>query len=559
MTIDIRERKPVSAVFVDVENMAVEREVGIVDFDIGRVMARIAELTRPIVRKAYADWFRLRRFRDVFLRAGFDQVQTTYINRSKNGLDMQMCVDAMEVTLLTREVEVIFLVTADSDFAALARALRRHGRHVYAIGWSEKSNEIFRAHCDEFIPYEQLAQAAAEEPAPTVRRSGARAAAATRPTAPAAASPARKARDKGADDGRALADLDGAIAQAVVRYGAGQSISARQFSSAMRAGVPGFDPRRFGFSTMTALVHAHPLLSRDPQSPGTSLTIVLPQRIDLAALLEQAAEPAAAVQRLAEAPVGFLGREQQYAVLEALHEVYVKDEAGFRRADVVAQVAERLPDLKPEDIERIDRLVWEAHVFQVEDRSGGSDALRWTVRLSARYQDVEALRFEHDKRLIAEAMAAGIVLRARDWARVLDGDEVEVVDFADILLELGFVDPDLAEGGDADATPENADADQSDAEEQDPVLDADDGTAGDHAGDEEGDQDAGEALASEADDVAADERSDVSFGFASLFGDDGAAPAADREADRPAEAVSAAPEEEGGPGGEPEEPAADRA
>ncbi len=317
MTEDGLARRPVSAVFVDVENMAVHGSAGLIDFDVGRIMDRVGGMSRPIVRRAYADWAKLRTFRGSLLRYAFDQVQTTYVNLSKNTLDMQLCVDAVETVLLTPSIEVVFLVTSDSDYSPLARTLRKHGRQIIAIGWRDKSNEIFRAHCDEFIDYESLTGGAGSHVEPTAaamkpaghpdRRTPRHAQRRAIPQHAGAdhAMPllhdpryddeaGREAAEGAADTGliatlgagrathdlapsRRLREIDASILRLVDEFGPGTPMLAAQFIKAVRREHPGFTPIAFGFRTLTEFVEAHPLLRRD-HGRGLNFSVILPDR-----------------------------------------------------------------------------------------------------------------------------------------------------------------------------------------------------------------------------------------------------------------------------------------
>lgn len=149
--------RPAVAVFVDLENMAWSPDGGAATFDPGRLMAFLERSTRPVLRKVYADWSRMRDFRTVFLRHGFEQVQCTYVNATKNALDMQLAVEALEAAMEARgALEAVVLVTADSDFGPLARTLRRRGVAVIGVGWAAKAADLYRAQCDRFIDYETL-------------------------------------------------------------------------------------------------------------------------------------------------------------------------------------------------------------------------------------------------------------------------------------------------------------------------------------------------------------------------------------------------------------------
>jgi hypothetical protein len=157
--------RPRVGVFVDLENMAWSPDSANVTFDIARVMAFLERTARPTVRRVYADWSRMRDFRVGLLRAGFEQVQCTYVNATKNALDMQLAVDALEAGL-DGGLDAVALVTADSDFGPLARTLRRRGLSVIGIGWAEKAADLYRAQCDVFVDYETLISDRPRRPAP---------------------------------------------------------------------------------------------------------------------------------------------------------------------------------------------------------------------------------------------------------------------------------------------------------------------------------------------------------------------------------------------------------
>lgn len=470
---------PLSAIFVDVENMTVDRDQGIVGFDIDRVMDHVSKDTRPIVRKAYADWSRLRWFREGFLRAGFDQVQTTYVNRSKNTLDMQMCVDALESALLGPEIATVVLVTSDSDFSPLTRTLRRHGKHVIGVGWEAKVNGIFRSHCDLFVPYESLPGDRAKSifsqgggrrtpgparPAPAQRESEAldfddprdASQPAAEPVAQPASSPkppevagSPEDRSSGARTGRggrparpkrALEELNGIVARLVASRGAGVAMPVSQFGLALRQMGLRLTPAAYGFRRMTDLIAAHPLMETQTSAGGGTI-VQLPRKFPLSALAALDDRTAVA-DWLKSVPVRWQGPEIQGRALNALHRAWFADPAPTDRATAVAAAAEAVGDIPAEAVGAVEQVLWEAKVYAVEDRSNGGDPMIWHVKLKEAYADPEVLQYAHDARILSATMANGLFLQAGDWAMLIDGDDAATEDFADMLDELGFTDGD---------------------------------------------------------------------------------------------------------------------
>ena len=314
MTDPAADTRPLAAVFVDAENMAVDGAQGVVDFDVSRLTAYIASRWRPVICRAYADWAKLRTLRTDFLRHAFDQVQTTYMNLTKNSLDMQMCVDALETGLLSADIGVIVLVTADSDFSALARTLRRHRRVVIGIGRRGKASEIFRAHCDEFVDYDALPPDPTKLPRrearprrrPPSQRSAPRPSPAARPRvepstflhdprfddadgpapddtdaqgfgeAPPIA-PAANTQETPTEDtrSRSLDEIDDAITEVAENREPGRRLYAAQLMRALRKADPDFRLEDFGIRTMTEFVNRHPRLTRDPRSRGPNFSVLI--------------------------------------------------------------------------------------------------------------------------------------------------------------------------------------------------------------------------------------------------------------------------------------------
>lgn len=341
-SLEEKQNLPLSAVFVDVENMAVNGVNGLAAFEIGRVMTQIETTSRPILRRAYADWAKLRTFRSSLLRFGFDQVQATYMNQSKNGLDIQMALDALETCLVDTRINLFYLVTADSDFGPLARALRRHGRFVVGVGWREKTNDIFRQHCDLFVDYDDLpGEPVPQTVGPAPRPAGPpdrrlRPARPDRPERPRMAPSAEAASDFLMHDPRYDAEssgepepsavpfiseprpvqrgprparrpppqtrdvheLNAGIAALVDEHGPGARLNPSQFQRAIRRIDPGFTPMAFGYGSLPEFVEAHPLLSRAEVDGGPNI-VVLPDAEALEAA-RQAPEPAAAADLAAD-------------------------------------------------------------------------------------------------------------------------------------------------------------------------------------------------------------------------------------------------------------------
>ena len=144
------------AILMDFENAR--------DANLQRVLTEAAAFGRVIVRRAYADWTRHAKAQNALREAGFEEIhQFTSGSGTKNATDIHLAVDAMDI-LYTRPVDVFMLVTADSDFARLARRLREGGKRVVGMGSRKRVGRALVQSCDQFIYYDE--EAAPERPRP---------------------------------------------------------------------------------------------------------------------------------------------------------------------------------------------------------------------------------------------------------------------------------------------------------------------------------------------------------------------------------------------------------
>jgi uncharacterized protein (TIGR00288 family) len=136
------------------------------DASLQRVLAEAAAFGRVIVRRAYADWTRHAKAQNALREAGFEELhQFTSGSGTKNATDIHLTVDAMDL-LYTRPIDTFVLVTADSDFAKLARRLREGGKRVVGLGSRKRVGRALVQSCDQFIYYDQAPAAPPVESLP---------------------------------------------------------------------------------------------------------------------------------------------------------------------------------------------------------------------------------------------------------------------------------------------------------------------------------------------------------------------------------------------------------
>src|SRR5215813_6395540 len=147
------------AVFIDFENLALGFNGRRDRFDIGRVLERLVEKGKIVVKKAYADWSRFSTYTAPLHEAAIELIEIPRRAQSgKNSADIRLVVDAMDLSFSKDHIDTFVVVSGDSDFSPLVSKLKELGKRVIGLGMQESTSELLRDNCDEFIYYEDLGQ-----------------------------------------------------------------------------------------------------------------------------------------------------------------------------------------------------------------------------------------------------------------------------------------------------------------------------------------------------------------------------------------------------------------
>jgi len=152
--------EPKLAMFIDLENLALGVvEAKLRDFEIGRVLERILEKGKIVVKKAYADWGVYKKYKKPLHEAGIELIdipQRRYTG--KNSADIKMVVDAMDLCYAKEHINYFVLLTGDSDFAPLVSKLKENDKTVIGVGLRKSTSDLLASSCDEFIFYDDLVE-----------------------------------------------------------------------------------------------------------------------------------------------------------------------------------------------------------------------------------------------------------------------------------------------------------------------------------------------------------------------------------------------------------------
>jgi len=152
------------AVFVDYDNI----EIGVKstlqrDFDVSITLDAFKERGDIVAKFAYANWSRQEPATRRMAENAVQMVQRIPSPRGdKNGADINLALDALEMAFTHEHVNAFAIVSGDSDFIPLVNKLKEYGKTVFVLGGKAFTSTILQQNCHEFISYESLLSDAGE-------------------------------------------------------------------------------------------------------------------------------------------------------------------------------------------------------------------------------------------------------------------------------------------------------------------------------------------------------------------------------------------------------------
>src|SRR5580700_2122823 len=146
------------AVFVDYDNI----EIGLKstlrrEFDVSLALEALKERGDIVAKFAYANWGRQDGATRQMAESAVQMVQRIPSPRGdKNGADINLALDALEMAFTHTHVNAFAIVSGDSDFIPLVNKLKEYGKTVFVVGGKAFTSTILQQNCHEFISYESL-------------------------------------------------------------------------------------------------------------------------------------------------------------------------------------------------------------------------------------------------------------------------------------------------------------------------------------------------------------------------------------------------------------------
>jgi len=146
------------AVFVDYDNI----EIGVKstlqrEFDVAAVLEALKERGDLVAKFAYADWGRQEGAKRQMAENAVQMVQRVPSPRGdKNGADINLALDALEMAFTHPHINAFAIVSGDSDFIPLVNKLKEYGKTIFVVGGRAFTSTILQKNCHEFISFEVL-------------------------------------------------------------------------------------------------------------------------------------------------------------------------------------------------------------------------------------------------------------------------------------------------------------------------------------------------------------------------------------------------------------------
>jgi uncharacterized protein (TIGR00288 family) len=152
------EQKLKIAVFIDFDNI----EIGVKstlhrEFDVAAVLDSLKERGEIVTKFAYANWGRQESATRALSEHAVQMVQRDPSPRGdKNGADINLALDALEMAFTHDHINAFCIVSGDSDFIALVNKLKQYDKRIFVVGGRAFTSTILQKNCHEFIAYESV-------------------------------------------------------------------------------------------------------------------------------------------------------------------------------------------------------------------------------------------------------------------------------------------------------------------------------------------------------------------------------------------------------------------
>lgn len=211
---------------------------------IKEILEEVSRYGKATIRRIYGDWTtpQMNSWKDLINQYSINPIQKFSYTTGKNSTDSAMIIDAMDI-LHAESVDGFCIVSSDSDYTGLAKRIREEGMFVMGIG-ERKTPTAFVKSCEIFTFSENLQPKTEKPSAKTTTRKN------VKRTATPSEKPEQKESSKlGVEE---LKLLDKAF-EISTNTNEEDEVYIAHIGTTLRKIDPSFDPRSYGFRTLTQL------------------------------------------------------------------------------------------------------------------------------------------------------------------------------------------------------------------------------------------------------------------------------------------------------------------
>ncbi len=138
------------AMFIDCDNVSAKY--------IDSIFKDLSQYGKITIRKAYGDWSNrhLNSWENVLLDYSIQPYQQFAYTNNKNASDIAIVIDVMD-SIYTKDIDVVALITSDSDFTPLVARILSDAKTVLGYGEEKTPDALVKA-CSQFIYVEKFIQ-----------------------------------------------------------------------------------------------------------------------------------------------------------------------------------------------------------------------------------------------------------------------------------------------------------------------------------------------------------------------------------------------------------------
>ena len=224
---------------------------------IKEIIEEVSKYGKVTIRRIYGDWTtpHMNSWKETINQYSISPIQKFSYTTGKNSTDSSMIIDAMDI-LHSKSVEGFCIVSSDSDYTGLAKRIREEGLFVMGIG--RKTTPIAFAHSCEVFTFSENLISEIEPPKPKVERTKEKspikekeAKAKSNTKAKIVAKETVEKTEKSKD----FPELDIQLIDKAFEISINEDSEAfiSKVGTSLRKIDPSFDPRTYGFKTLTQL------------------------------------------------------------------------------------------------------------------------------------------------------------------------------------------------------------------------------------------------------------------------------------------------------------------